>query len=394
METPQQQGHDKERDAYRWRLQLGQIEQTLLRNGVQSEIAHGTAGSQSISFAFREKLASGVEQLRAVAAELKKALLVDDVSVQQSDGFLQVRVGSPAAAAVPLFELLDYLPDLKSATAVLGLAEDGRVITHDLADRNSPHMLVLGDRASGKTALLRSMAVSLALGSKQSEAQFVAICPTDADRERQQVQEGAWKPLNYLPHMLCDVAFRQTEIRELLLFLVGEMAHREKHRFDHPHIIVFVEQLEVVLQRGGAEAAKAVHELVQRGEETGIHLIATSRTLDAAVFGPHLLSGIPARVLGRFAEPVDGAQFGFPELVEPAALLGEGDFVAASPDLRRFQAAFVDDYDLHMALTALYAPQKRLLAQPRSRRVHMAAPAKPLGQTHIVMSGGSMLAAD
>lgn len=391
----QQQGQDNERDGYRWRLQLGHIERALAQNGLEGEIDHGAAGPSGDSFTFRQKWAAGLEQLRVVATELKKALLVDDVRVQEQGDFLQVRVAPAAQAAVPLLDLLEMVPSLPEATAVLGLAEDGQAVLYNLADRDTPHLLVLGGPAAGKTGLLRSTAVSLALGNRQSAVQFVAICPTDSERERHTAQEAAWKPLNYVPHMLCDVAFRQNDIRELLLFLVGELAYRDKHRFGQPRIVVFIEQIELILQRGGAEAAKAVQELVQRGEEAGIHVVASSRSLDPAVFGPQLFFGFAARALGSYAPGVAYEQSGFPLETDPADLLGEGDFfVRSGGGTRRCQAAFVSDYDLHMALSAMYAPQKRLLALPQSRRVRMPAEGKRETVTHFVTNPGSMLAAD
>ena len=46
--------------------------------------------------------------------------------------------------------------------------------------------------------------------SNQAQVQLLAINPVSSDRLRQEAQDSAIRPLNYLPHMLTDVAVRQT----------------------------------------------------------------------------------------------------------------------------------------------------------------------------------------
>jgi hypothetical protein len=384
------------RAEYRWRLKLDQIEQLMERQGLSAEPLGGSTDHTADKFALRMQLGAGMSRLRAFAAELKDALLVDSVELDKRGDMLQVQTAAPLEAAVPLLELLDLVGAVPEATAVLGISESMEPLLQHFGDANTPHVLIIGDEAAGKTSLLRATAVALALRNRQSVIQFVAICPTSADRERHQLQENAWKPLNYLPHMLCDVAFRQTEIRDLLLFLVGEMNYRAKHRFAKPRIVVFIDQLDVVLQRGGSEAAAALHTLVQRGEDVGIHLMMSAREAEPSVFSPHLLSALPVRIVGRSARESAATLLNAQQTAEPAQLLGEGDFlVRQGGRLARFQAAFIDDYDLHSALSQMYSPQKRLLARPFSSRVHLTGTHKKAAETvNFVNLGGGMMAAD
>lgn len=391
-----QQRVSEGRDEYRWRLKLDQIEQVMEKRGLGAEPVGGSADSVSDKFTLQIRLGAGISRLRAFAAELKDALLVESVEIDEQGHMLQVQTAAPPEAAVPLLELLDLVEDVPEATAVLGLSESGETLLRNFGDANTPHILVVGDESAGKTSLLRATAVSLALHDPQAAVQFVAICPTSADRERHQGQENAWKPLNYLPHMLCDVAFRQTEIRDLLLFLVGEMNYRDKHRFAKPRIIVFIDQLDVVLQRGGNEAAAALHALVQRGEDVGIHLMVSARDIDSQIFSPHLLSALSVRIIGKSIKKSAATLLTTQQTAEPNQLLGEGDFLVREGNrLMRFQAAFIDDYDLHKALSQMYLPRKRLLAKPVSTRVHLAGAHKKAGSTvNFVNVAGGMLAAD
>ena len=61
-----------------------------------------------------------------------------------------------------------------------------------------------------------------------------------------------------------------------------------------------------------------------------------------------------------------------PTEVEATTLLGEGDFLAPDNSRRvRFQAAYIDDYDLHMGLSHLYQKRPILLARPLNNRVKL-----------------------
>ena len=384
------------RDAYRWRLKLDQIEQVMERQGLNAEPVGGSTDGSSDKFALRVQLGAGLSRLRAFAEELKDALLVDSVEVSERGDMLQVQTAVPLEAAVALVDLLDLVGAVSETTAVLGISDSAEPVLQDFGDANTPHVLIIGGESAGKTSLLRAAAVALALHNRQSAVQFVAICPTSADRERHRLQEAAWKPLNYLPHMLCDVAFRQTEIRDLLLFLVGEMDYRARHDFSKPRIIAFIDQLDVVLQRGGSEAAAAVHALVQRGEDVGIHLMVSARVVDPSVFSPHLLSALPVRIVGRATGESAAALLNGEQAAEPRSLLGEGDFLVRKDGrLAHFQAAFIDDYDLHRALSQMYSPQKRLLARPYSSRLQLAGTQKKAESTiNFVNYSGGMLAAD
>jgi len=182
----------------------------------------------------------------------------------------------------------------------------------------------------------------------------------------------------------------------LLLFLVGELDYREKHSFGEPRIVVFIDQVDAVMERGGGEAIEAIHRLAQKGEEVGIHLVmSTDSTAPSAGFGPQLLSALPARVSGRAENKGSSSAYRSQQDPQPDKLLGGGDFVADIGGRRsHFQAAFVDDYDLHLALSMLYQPRKRLLAQPWSSRVRLHEGSKAASSLTYVNIGSGMLAAD
>lgn len=370
----------EERLQYQLQLQASQVQKVLGRNGIFTSVTGGKVNGRSFRYNLRTHISGGLQRLGGLKDDLKQALGVEGVRFLNEAGELQLQVLRPFEPAVPLLDLLDLIPNLPPETAVLGLKADGQPMIHSFTAEQKPNILISGQENAGKTVLLRTIAASLAITSKQAQIQLLAINPVSADRDRHEAQDAALRPLNYLPHMLTDVAVRQTEISELLLFLVREMNYRMEHAFSIPRIVVLIDQAATVLEHGGRTIKQAVQALAQRGAQAGIHLVLSTRRADADVFGPHLMTNLQAQFIGKLEIGKATEQKTRPAEVEATTLLGEGDFLAAD-DSRglRFQAAYVDNYDLHMSLSRLYQQRPILLAQPLDRRVKLE---QKNGQNH------------
>jgi len=173
------------------------------------------------------------------------------------------------------------------------------------------------------------------------------------------------------------MAVRQTEITELLLFLVREMKYRMEHTFSVPHIVVLIDHAATVMEHGGQTVVEALQQLALQGADAGIHLVLSTRRPDASVFGPHLATNLQARFIGRLDMHKATEEKTRPNEVEATTLLGEGDFLAIGSSRRaRFQAAYIGDYDLHMSLSRLYEKRPILLARPLNNRVKLKQKSK------------------
>ena len=86
------------------------------------------------------------------------------------------------------------------------------------------HALVAGTTGSGKTALVRSMAVSLALHNRQGEVQLVVIDP----------KGRGYGALEGLPHMLQPVVREVGEAAGVLAGLVEQMVQRDRDGVQEP----------------------------------------------------------------------------------------------------------------------------------------------------------------
>lgn len=372
MTVEQMSQFQDERRQYQLQLQADQVQKVMGKHGAQATVNDMKAEGRILQFDLREQVTSGLQHLRGLGSDLKAALGVESVRFLNEEGGLQLQVLRPFEPAVALLDLLALTGEVPPATAVLGLTAAGQPMLHTFSNAVNSHVLISGHAQAGKTTLLRTVAASLALSSKQAQVQILGVLPVSSNRERHLTQENALRPLNYLPHMLSDIVTRQTEITELLLFLAREMSYRAEHEFSTPRIVVLIDQAATVMERGGRTVRQAIHSLAQRGAESGIHLVLSTRRPEADVFGTNLKTSIPARFVGRL-EMERATENDVTSLdIEATTLLGEGDFLAASgPRGTRFQAAYISDYDLHYSLAQLYRERPILLAQPLDRRVKL-----------------------
>jgi DNA segregation ATPase FtsK/SpoIIIE, S-DNA-T family len=372
MATEHDSGFHEERLQHHLQVQANQIQKVLAEHKATTTITGGFANRHAFQFNLSSPLSAGLDRLAKLKADFKKALGIEGIRFNQQDGQLHLEVLRPFDPAVPLLELMSGITNLAAHTAILGYAEDGTIVHHDFSQSTAPNILISGNKDAGKTILLRSMAASLALANKQADIQLIIIDPISADSQRRVVHAGCWGPLNYIPHMLTDVVNRQSEITEILLFLAREMNYRSEHLFNTPRIIIFIDQAATVLERGGRTVQEAIMRIAERGAEAGIHLVLGTQRPQSTHFTPHLLTNLQARFIGLGSpDPIN--TYNEEIVLDSSSLLGQGDFIACGLARQiRFQAAYIDDYDLHMGLSKLHAKRQILLAQPLSMRTQLS----------------------
>ena len=377
MTVEQVQELHEERLQYQLQLQSSQVQKVFGQHGLPATVVGGTVSRSSFHFDLRSHVSGGLQRLRDIKNELKMALGVESVRLLNNAGDLQLQVIRHFEPAVPLLNLLALLPDVPPATAVLGLTEDGKPMLHTFSSKPRSNVLISGQEDAGKTNLLRTIAASLVITSNQAQVQILAINPISSDRQRHHAQDFTFRPLSYLPHMLTDVTGRQTEITELLLFLVREMNYRLEHTFSVPHIVVLIDQAATVMEHGGQTTVEALQQLAEQGADAGIHLVLSTRRPDAPIFSPYLATNLQARFIGRLDMHKATEEKTQPTDLEATTLLGEGDFLAAgSSRCVRFQAAYIDDHDLHIGLSRRYQKRPILLARPLNRHVKLERESK------------------
>lgn len=257
-------------------------------------------------------------------------------------------------SSIHLFDLIESLPLLPPGVGVLGEDVEGEPFLVNLLLDEMAHILVTGEREIGKTALLRVLATSLALLSRQAELQLILI---DTDLAGGNDPRGTLQPVSYLPHNLTGIIVTIDDAISMLDFLVEETAYRVEQTINRPHIIVFIDHLFPLLVEGGPFVEEALQRLLGQGTEAGVHLVVATRLSEAPALAGLLEAPWPVRVVRT---PATGGY------VHNGKDPSRGEFLAkvGETDLP-FQAALLDDYDLEICLEDLrrYRPPA-LIARP------------------------------
>jgi S-DNA-T family DNA segregation ATPase FtsK/SpoIIIE len=352
------------------------IEQVLLRHLIQARVTGGTVTPRWVRFQVVPELGSEIPEIGHLDEELAAAL--DAPSCQMSRRGVSVDVeilrADPAPLRLlPLYRHLqeDVSKGIPPMTAVLGLAEDGAPLLIRLPSPDVAHVLVAGIAGAGKTALLQTMILSLALanpapspfqaGNLAGGLRLVLIDP----------KGDAFGPFRGLPHLARDVVQGTDEAVEALQSLSALMEKAEGQG-GAVRVVVFIDELADLLRDGGETVQQTLTWLTQRGSEAGIHVVAAiddvamvsgkSKTRlfwdpTAAFAGdPHAFShkaatelrhNFPVRLVGRVASASDARTATGWSGTGAERLKGQGDFLAAAEGrMLRFQAAYVSPEEI------------------------------------------------
>jgi S-DNA-T family DNA segregation ATPase FtsK/SpoIIIE len=324
--------------------QADRIEGVLVQHKVPGRVTGGTVTPRWIRFKVLPALGARVSRIKGLSEDLAVALDASSCRVARQGAAVMVEIPRDDPRPVHLRSLLDQLRDVPPVTAVLGIADDGAPLLIRLPSPDVAHILVAGTTGSGKTALLRTIVLSLAVRHPgRGELQLVLLDP----------KGRAFGDLAGLPQLGRLVA-RAEEATEALGSLVRLMERRDARREDRPSVVVVIDELADLMMTGGAEAERHLTRLVQRGREAGIHVVAATQKPSAAVIGSLVKANFPVRLVGKVASAQDASvASGWPG-TGAERLLGKGDFVAvAEGRLHRFQAAYISKQEAAEIVAAL-----------------------------------------
>jgi S-DNA-T family DNA segregation ATPase FtsK/SpoIIIE len=344
--------------------QSDRIEAVLAKQEAPGRITGGAVTPHRIRFeVLPAAIGARIPTIEGLAEELAAALDAPEVRVVWRGAAMQVEVPREDPRPVLLLPLLRGLRNVPPVTAVLGVADDGAPLMVRLPSPEVGHVLAAGAPGAGKTALLRTMALSLALRHPHRRELGLVLVGQDLG------------DLGALPQSTRSVVVRVEEALEASESLVRLMERREQQGESEPPVIVFVDELTDLTVVGGSEAERRSTQLLQWGREVGIHVVAATAqpTGLAGLLGDGLF---PVRVVGKVADVEEARVASGWRGTGAERLLGQGDFVAvAEGRLFRFQAAYVSPGEMAEAAGALQQERRRVAA-PESTVI--AAPG-PLG---------------
>jgi len=331
-------------------FQADRIESVLSLHKIPARVTGGTVTPRWVRFQVLPAVGAKISKIKNLSEELAAALDASNCRVSRRGAAVAIEVPRDDPQAVrllPLYRQLDDDGSVPPVTAILGLAEDGSPLLIRLPSPDVAHILVAGTTGSGKTVLLQTMILSLAMSNAAgSQLSMVLIDP----------KGHAFALFEELPHLARHVLREVGETTEALRSLVRLMERRgpiagagstSPARGQQPHVVVVIDELADLLMVGGKEVQRALTRLTQRGREVGIHVIAATQKPTTAVLGPLVKANFPVRLVGRVTSAGDARTATGWSGTGAERLMGRGDFLAvAEGRVTRFQAAHVSPQEI------------------------------------------------
>lgn len=346
--------------------QADQVEAVLMAHRTPGRITGGTVGPRLIRFFLDPAPQTRFSSIRALAEDMAVSLKVTSLRIDRSHEGIVLEFPNPEPRPVTLIGLWPEVFPLPPVTALLGLTDDGAPLLARLASPEVAHVLVAGTTGSGKTALLRTMAVSLALANSPEELRILCLDP----------KGRAFRGLIGAPHLTRPPVVEVAEAMEALQSLLRLMEKRDQQGECRPRIVVFIDEVaDLVLQntngRGQESIETLLTRLAQRGREAGIHLIAATQRPSAAVLSGVLRANFPLRLVGKVVSAEDARLASGRAQTDAHLLSGRGDFLAVGGSALpiRFQVAYIGEKE----------SQQQLADAQRSNRAAALAQVNHLG---------------
>ncbi len=330
----------------RLELQADRIEAVLQLHRVPARVTGGTVTPRRVRFQVLPALGVKISKVKGLSEELAAALDTSTCRVSRQGAAIDVEIPRDDPEMVRLLPLCRRLDAeaLSPVTAVLGLADDGAPLLIRLPSPDVAHVLVAGTTGSGKTVLLQTMILSLAMMNGPGDVAMVLVDP----------KGGAFRWFDGVPHLSRPVIRDVEEGEEALDSIVRLMERRsELGKRDGPHVVVVIDELADILMTGGSGLQRSLTRLLQRGREARIHVVAATQKPTASVLGSLVQANFPVRLVGRVASATDARVATGWSGTGAERLEGRGDFLAvAEGRVRRFQAAYVTEREIRDSLGA------------------------------------------
>ena len=344
--------------------QADRVEAVLAAHRTPGRVTGGTVGPRLIRFFLNPAPNIRFASIKRLADDLALAMQVPTLSVDRGKEGVILEFSNPTPRPVTLLNLLPEAMPMPLATAMLGLTDDGAPLLARLSAPEVAHILVAGTTGSGKSALLRTIAASLALTHTPSLLQMLCIDP------------GARSGIQRHPtsHAQTSVVMCRKRSRRCTRSVARVMESRDRRgetpvtnhdaialRNDGavgtsvPRIVIFIDELADLVMQGEAPVADTLTRLVQRGRQAGVHVIAATQHPSSAILSSVMRANFPLRLVGRVVS-ADDARVASGRAGTNAHLLnGRGDFLAVSGGENpiRFQVAYIDEKDLKQQMAML-----------------------------------------
>jgi len=162
-------------------FQADRIEAVLALHKVPARVTGGVVTPRWVRFQVLPRGAK-ISDISNLDVELAAALNAPNVRISRHGAAVAIEVPRDDPQPVRLLPLYNQLtdhptdqPPIPPATAILGLAEDGAPLLIRLPSPDVGHILIAGDEGAGKTMLLQSIVLSLAMTNSPDDLAFIFL---------------------------------------------------------------------------------------------------------------------------------------------------------------------------------------------------------------------------
>jgi S-DNA-T family DNA segregation ATPase FtsK/SpoIIIE len=315
-------------------LQSNQIEAVLASHRILARVLSGIVTPRFVRFQLTMPLGTRIQQVTRLSEEVALALGSRSARIYRREGAIHVELPRETQQAVRLLPLCHRLEHVPQLAAVLGLDEEGTPLLVRMSSPDVAHVLISGTTGSGKTALARTMLISLALHNRPTALQAVLVDPNGR----------GFNSLSVLPHLMVPVVRDTDKVISILVRLLAEMERRDRMGRTSPRILLAIDELADLMQSGGKDVADLLMRLTQRGRKAGMHVLACTQKPTAALVGGLVKANFPLRLVGSVASPEDAKVAAGIGATGAEKLIGRGDFLLVNRgQVVRFQAAWIDE---------------------------------------------------
>lgn len=347
-----------------YELQAARIESVLSAHKVPARVWQAIVTPRFVRYEITTALGTKVNKISALAEELAMSLGVRAARVYREGGVVHVEVPRERGREVELISLAARLSTVPPYCAILGVDEHGAPLLLRLDSPDVAHVLVAGTTGSGKTALLRTLLLSLAMLNHPGQLQLVLIDPKGRGLGGLAGLPHVWRGLGVVQNL--------DAVADVMTTLVAEMERRDRLGTRLPRIIIGLDELADLLQVGGRAVGDALQRLTQRGREAGLHVVAATQRPAATLVGGAVKANFPVRLVGSVTSAEDARVAAGVAGTGAERLLGRGDFLLiAKGQVVRFQAAYADSEAVAQVVV-------QILAGGRRRRSWRLSPEKML----------------
>ena len=237
---------------------------------------------------------------------------------------------------------------------VLGMGIYNEPVIVDLAEPNTPHMLVAGTTGSGKTVLLKAILAHLmrcteswnmvVIDTKQ-DLRAVAGDPRHVTFLKPRILSWWQKLLKPKRQVLSNSIITSPAMAEMALnTLYAQCQARQRAQVQEPRILLVIDEYADLVLANKAMMMKTVR-LAQIGRSAGIHMILATQRPSVKVVSGLIKANFPVRVALKVVTKVDSKVI--LDTGGAEKLLGKGDgLVLLNGKLVRFQGPYVSDKEV------------------------------------------------